>query len=80
MPDSSLQECHTKKQSERRLFTAIYILDKSAAIFSGKIPLLTSQYCSTALPLDICDTILLHRKLAQPANLHSLRYSDYSPK
>lgn len=77
MPDSSLQDCHSKRQSERRLFTAIYILDKSAAIFSGKIPLLTSQYCSTALPLDICDTILLHRKPAQTANPLSLEVDNY---
>lgn len=72
MPDSSLQDCHSKKQSERRLFTAIYVLDKSSAIFSGRIPLLTSQYCSTAMPLDICDTILLHKKPAQGSDLSSL--------
>lgn len=74
MPDSSLRDFHTKKQSERRLFTAIYILDKAAAIFSGKIPLLTSQYCSTALPLDICDTTLLH---TQTSDLLSLGIDNY---
>lgn len=72
MPDSSLQDVDTKKQSERCLFSAIYIIDKSAAIFTGKIPLLTSQYCSTALPIDICNTILLHKKPAQGASLLSL--------
>ncbi|KAL7920316.1 hypothetical protein ACQKWADRAFT_322217 [Trichoderma austrokoningii] len=72
MPDSSLEDVDTKKQSERRLFAAIYILDKSAAIFMGKIPLLTSQYCSTALPLDIFNTVLLHKKPALAANLLSL--------
>lgn len=77
MPDSSLQDTHTKKQSERRLFTAIYVLDKSAAIFSGKIPMLSSQYCSTAMPLDICDTTLLHRKRTQNPDLLLLGVDNY---
>lgn len=60
MPDSSLRDASILKQSERRLFTAIYILDKTAAIFSGNTPLLTSHFCSTALPLDICNDALLN--------------------
>lgn len=77
MPDSSLRDIHTKKQSERRLFTAIYILDKSAAIFSGKMPMLTSQFCSTALPLDFCYTTLLHRKSTQTPDLLLLGVDNY---
>jgi hypothetical protein len=72
MSDSSLQDLHTWKQSERRLFTAIYILDKTAATFSGRLPILASHYCSTTLPLDICNTTLLHGKPNQISDFLSL--------
>ncbi|UKZ86535.1 uncharacterized protein TrAFT101_002359 [Trichoderma asperellum] len=77
MPDSSLKDFHIKKQSERRLFTAIYILDTTAAAFSGKSPMLTSQDCSTALPLDICDATLLRKKPNETSDLLSLGIDDY---
>lgn len=74
--DASLQDPRISKQSERRLFTAIYILDKTAATLSGKLPLLPSDHCSTALPLDICNTILLCWRPSQGVNLASLGVDD----
>lgn len=76
MPDSSIQDPRISKQSERRLFIAIYILDKTSATFYGKLPLLASHYCSTALPLDICNTILLDWKPGQSADFRSLGVND----
>lgn len=76
MSDASIQDPRILKQSERRLFTAIYILDKTAATLSGKLPLLPSDHCSTALPLDICNTILLSWRPNQGANLASLGVDD----
>lgn len=74
--DVSIQDPRILKQSERRLFTAIYILDKTAATLSGKLPLLVSDHCSTALPLDICNTILLRWRPDKGVNLTSLGVND----
>ncbi|KAM6481812.1 hypothetical protein HDV62DRAFT_363264 [Trichoderma sp. SZMC 28011] len=74
--DEIIQDPRILKQSERRLFTAIYILDKTAATLSGKLPLLVSDHCSTALPLDICNTILLRWRPSQGINLTSLGVND----
>ncbi|KAL7907458.1 hypothetical protein GGI35DRAFT_456356 [Trichoderma velutinum] len=74
--DATIQDPRISKQSERRIFTAIYILDKAAAILSGKLPLLVSDCCSTALPLDICNTILLRWKPSQDVNFASLGVND----
>ncbi|QYS95345.1 Zn(2)-C6 fungal-type domain-containing protein [Trichoderma simmonsii] len=74
--DTSIQDPRFLKQSERRLFTAIYILDKTAATLRGKLPLLVSDHCSTALPLDICNTILLRWRPGQGVNLTSFGVND----
>ncbi|KAL7952139.1 hypothetical protein V8C42DRAFT_26920 [Trichoderma barbatum] len=76
MSDTSINEPLISKQAERRLFTAIYILDKTAATFTGKFPLLTLDKCSTALPLDICNTILLQWMPGQTVDLVSLGVND----
>ncbi|OAA64726.1 Transcription factor [Niveomyces insectorum RCEF 264] len=46
-------------QIRRRLFGHLFTLDKVASVFSGRPPLLSGQYCSVSLPLDISDQILL---------------------
>ncbi|KAL6697026.1 hypothetical protein J3F84DRAFT_371942 [Trichoderma pleuroticola] len=74
--DVSIQDPRMPRQSERRLFTAIYILDKTTATLSGKLPLLVSDHCSTALPLDICNTILLCWRPGQVVNPTSLGVND----
>ncbi|KAL7930675.1 hypothetical protein V8C35DRAFT_132281 [Trichoderma chlorosporum] len=72
MSNESIQDPSILKQSERRLLTAIYILDKTAATLSRKLPLLSSNHCSTLLPLDICNTVLLcykHNQVVDSASL-----------
>ncbi|EHK24162.1 uncharacterized protein TRIVIDRAFT_12010, partial [Trichoderma virens Gv29-8] len=76
MPDASIQDPRISEQSGRRLFTAIYVLDKAAAMFSGKLPLLPSDSCSTALPLDICNTILINWKPSQVVDYDSLGVNE----
>ncbi|KAJ4328536.1 hypothetical protein N0V84_001053 [Fusarium piperis] len=44
---------------KRRLFSSIFFTDKSVVSFSGRPPLISRRYCSTALPLDIPDEDLM---------------------
>ena len=37
------------------MFAAIFNIDKVVATFTGRLPLLSRNYCSTPLPLDIDD-------------------------
>lgn len=43
----------------RRLFCQIFIMDKVVATFVGRPPLLAWKYCTTPLPLDLDDEVLL---------------------
>lgn len=47
----------------KRLFAAIFNIDKVVTIFTGRPPLLSRRYCTTPLPLDIDDESLLGRTL-----------------
>lgn len=44
---------------KRRLFSYIFFTDKSVVSFSGRPPLISRRYCSTALPLDLQDEDLM---------------------
>lgn len=46
-------------QMHRRLFSAIFSHDKTAATFTGRPPFLSRRFVSTPLPLDISDEELL---------------------
>ncbi|PTB62105.1 hypothetical protein BBK36DRAFT_23957 [Trichoderma citrinoviride] len=78
MSDSSIQDRLISKQSERRLFTAIYVLDKAAAFFAGRSPLLASHRGTTALPLDISNAILVRWEAGNSAEFDSLGIDDHT--
>ena len=59
LPAGTVDELSVTGQVKRRLFAVAYLVDKSAAIFTGRPPLLSRRYCSTPLPLDIGDDVLL---------------------
>lgn len=42
-------------ENKRRLAAQIFASDKVGMAFTGRPPLISRQYCSTALPLDIRD-------------------------
>ncbi|RSL46172.1 hypothetical protein CEP54_013983 [Fusarium duplospermum] len=44
---------------KRRLFSYIFFADKFVVSFSGRPPLISRRYCSTALPLDLQDEDLM---------------------
>ncbi|KKY33273.1 putative fungal specific transcription [Diaporthe ampelina] len=47
------------KEVKRRLVSQLFVIDKVAASFSGRPPLLSRKYMLTPLPLDICDEVLM---------------------
>lgn len=47
------------KEVRRRLFSQLFIIDKVAASFSGRPPLLSRKYTLTPLPLDLSDEVLM---------------------
>ncbi|POS69808.1 hypothetical protein DHEL01_v211797 [Diaporthe helianthi] len=47
------------KEARRRLFSQLFVIDKVAASFSGRPPLLSRKYMLTPLPLDLSDEILM---------------------
>ncbi|KAL1869998.1 hypothetical protein VTK73DRAFT_2841 [Phialemonium thermophilum] len=54
-PPSAVQTISLSTEIRRRLFAQAFIIDKVAAIFTGRPPLLRGSYCSTPLPLDLSD-------------------------
>lgn len=46
-------------QARRRLVSQIFVIDKVAASFSGRPPLLSRKYMLTSPPLDLSDEVLL---------------------
>ncbi|ROW04898.1 hypothetical protein VMCG_04902 [Cytospora schulzeri] len=46
-------------EARRRLISQIFVVDKAAASFNGRPPLLSRKYMLTPLPLDLCDEVLL---------------------
>ncbi|KAJ3535839.1 hypothetical protein NM208_g6969 [Fusarium decemcellulare] len=46
-------------ENKRRLFSYIFLNDKSIVSFTGRPPLLSRRYCSSPLPLDIQDDDLM---------------------
>lgn len=56
---SAIDTVSLSSQIRRRLFAHLYIIDKSSAILTGRPPLLSHRYCSTPLPLDMSDDMVL---------------------
>lgn len=52
----------------RRLFAHVFVVDKNGAILTGRPPRLSHRYCSTPLPLDVSDEVVM----AMPGNLVSV--------
>lgn len=46
-------------EAKRRLVSQIFMIDKVAASFCGRPPLLSRKYMHTPLPLDLSDEVLL---------------------
>jgi hypothetical protein len=46
-------------EHKRRIFAQIYTSDKLGTSFTGRPPLISRRYCSTPLPLDLPDNILI---------------------
>lgn len=62
--DASKSQVHQETPSfcteyKRRLFSFIFFVDKTVIFFSGRPPLISRRYCSTALPLDLQDEGLM---------------------
>lgn len=55
----STQDWSIASQMKHRVFAAVYNIDKVAATFTGRPPLMGHRYSSTPLPLDINDERLL---------------------
>lgn len=54
-----LMDASISTQINRKIFAAVFTLDKTTAMFSGRPPLLSGRFVLTALPLDIPDEELL---------------------
>jgi hypothetical protein len=52
---------------QRRVFARIFTTDKLIAAFNGRPPLISRNYLSVALPLDISDEFLLSKDFTNPA-------------
>lgn len=56
---SAMDTVSLSSQIRRRLFAHTFIIDKVSAILTGRPPLLSRRYCSTPLPLDMSDDMVL---------------------
>lgn len=45
-------------ENKRRLFAQVFNADKFTVSFTGRPPLISRRYCSTPMPLDLCDEVL----------------------
>jgi hypothetical protein len=43
----------------RRTFCQIFVIDKVIAAFNGRPPIMSRRYCTTPMPLDLCDEVIL---------------------
>lgn len=50
---------NASSEAQRRLISQVFVVDKVAAAFSGRPPLLSSRYMLTPLPLDLSDEALM---------------------
>lgn len=50
---------NASSEAQRRLIAQVFVIDKVAAAFSGRPPLLSSRYMLTPLPLDLSDEALM---------------------
>ncbi|RSL87716.1 hypothetical protein CEP51_002072 [Fusarium floridanum] len=57
---------------KRRLFSYIFFTDKSVVSFSGRPPLISRRYCSTALPLDLQDEDLMSDEVTLAGAMRTL--------
>lgn len=70
---ASVSTISVASEVKRRLFAVLFNIDKVMATFTGRPPLLTRRYCSTPLPLDISDEVLLSNA---PEHLDKSRHVD----
>lgn len=59
IPQDSSYVPTMSSEARRRLASQIFVIDKVAASFSGRPPLLSRKYMLTPLPLDLSDEVLL---------------------
>lgn len=58
-PATVEDEWSVSVQVKRRIFAAIFNIDKVVATFAGRPPLISRRFSSTPLPLDVSDELLL---------------------
>lgn len=56
---ASEKEWSVTVQIKRRLFAAVFNIDKVIATFAGRPPLISRRFASMPLPLDLSDEVLL---------------------
>lgn len=57
--DSTSRKPSISSEIRRRIFAAVFNIDKVNATFMGRPPMLSARYTSTPLPLDLSDESLL---------------------
>ncbi|KAF2716129.1 hypothetical protein K431DRAFT_236072 [Polychaeton citri CBS 116435] len=63
-------------QSRKKVFHASYTIDKNLATFFGRPPRIAAYYCSTKLPFDIDDSILLEGSHFHPSAFNSNAWNE----
>ncbi|KAL4782547.1 hypothetical protein BJX76DRAFT_369104 [Aspergillus varians] len=63
-PQSETKPLTPQREMGRRVYAAVFNIDKVLATFTGRPPMLSLAYSSTPLPLDLSDHVLLSGDLA----------------
>jgi hypothetical protein len=64
-PEQAPKKVAVGSEMKRRIYTAVFNIDKVIAPFTGRPPLLSYRYSSTPLPLDLSN----EQPLSTPENL-----------
>lgn len=67
-------------EAQRRLISQVFVVDKVAAAFSGRPPLLSSRYMLTPLPLDLSDEVLMSDAGTLAKEVHALDEHGWNQK
>jgi hypothetical protein len=63
--DQEPKKVNVSSEMRRRIYAAVFNIDKVVSTFTGRPPMLSHRYSSTPLPLDLSDEQLL----SDPASL-----------
>lgn len=68
------------KEVRRRLVAQVFVIDKVAASFSGRPPLLSRKYMLTPLPLDVSDEVLMSDSETIATAVEALDHNGWNRK